>query len=670
MKLATSFILGAFLLPAQKQVDDPFLGWMDKIAQAQLQAREDAIAQIHTVADAERRKAVVHAKILEALGGLPSYSGPLNARVTGSIQADGYVIEKVVYESLPGYYATGNVYRPNRPGRYPAVLLQAGHTQEGKAEPQVLGANLALKGFVSLAFDPVGQGEREQTFDPQLQEPAAGWSVNEHVHAEAQSQLVGEGVARYFIWDAMRSIDYLVSRPDVDSSRIGAAGCSGGGALTTFVGGLDSRLKAVIPACFPNSYRMMFAGENNPGSEMSIPRHIALGLDTADFVELSAPTPWLIQATEHDYFPPASAKLVYDEARRWYGLYGADDKIAFFVGPGPHGTPLESREAVYQWLIRWLKGGQGDYHEQKVKIYPNFDLLATKTGRVEDLPGSRKLYQLILDDLHAKRKQGTLDELRAELRRLKIPTDGSAPAMKVLDESDGEGFRNQNVQFESEPGIEVGGRLYVPSQPGRKPAVLLLAGTLSNKLAEGMAKQGRVVLKFSPRMSRGQDDRRPFLGDYLTNTRADQIGLNLPAMRAHDILRAVDLLAARSDVDPDSIHAAGQGVPGIWLLLAAAADPRIRKVWLDKTPFSLLQPLDATMNTHLSDAVVPGFALHWDLRDLVKAMGERPVMWTDPTNFMGRVVSLGPGYRYRWVLGDIWELADAQDQEYAAELLK
>ena len=96
-------------------------------------------------------------------------------------------------------------------------------------------------------------------------------------------------------------------------------------------------------------------------------------------------------------FPACPARLVYEEANRWYGLYGAEDRVAFFVGPGPHGTPLVSREAVYQWLIRWLNGGQGDYHEQPVKIYPNYELLVTKTGRVEDVPGSRKLYQLILD---------------------------------------------------------------------------------------------------------------------------------------------------------------------------------------------------------------------------------------------------------------------------------
>jgi cephalosporin-C deacetylase-like acetyl esterase len=673
MRVSISLIAAALLyfLPVQAQGpgEDPLLRWMDKIAQEQLQVRENEIAAVRTMADAERRKAVVRRKILAALGGLPDYAGPLNARVTGQIQADGYVIEKVIYESLPGYYVTANLYRPNQPGRYPAVLLQAGHTQEGKAEPQLLAANLALKGFVSLAFDPAGQGEREQTYDPQLKAPAAGWSTNEHIHAGAQASLVGEGLARYYIWDAKRSIDYLISRPEVDAARLGAAGCSGGGALTTFIGGLDSRLKAVIPACFPNSYRLLFSG-SNPHSEMTLPQHVFLGLDTADFVELSAPTPWLIQATEQDYFTPPGAKLVYEEARRWYRLYDAEDKIAYFVGPGGHGTPLVSREAVYRWLIRWLNDGRGDIHERPAKIYNNYELQVTKTGRVEDEPGSRKLYQVILDTLHAKRKQGTTAELLTELRSLKIPTDGSAPAVKVLDEADGGGFRNQHIRFESEPGIEIDARLYVPSSSGKKPAVLLLAGRLSDLLAEKIAKTGRVVLKLEPRRSVAFDDRRPYVGDWLANTRADQIGVSLPGKRAHDILRGVDLLCARQDVDASSIRAAGQGVKGIWLLLAAAVDPRIRKVWLDRTPYSILEALHNTLNTSLSDAVIPGFALHWDLQDLTKAMGDRRVMWTDPVNWMGRVVSAGPRFQYRWVLGDLTDMSDAQDTEYAQELMK
>jgi hypothetical protein len=141
-------------------------------------------------------------------------------------------------------------------------------------------------------------------------------------------------------------------------------------------------------------------------------------------------------------------------------------------------------------------------------------------------------------------------------------------------------------------------------------------------------------------------------------------------MRAHDILRGVDLLAARSDVDAASIRAMARGVKGIWLLLAAATDARIGKIWLDRTPYSLGLALQNSMNTDLFEVVIPGFVLHWDLDDLVKAVGDRPVLWTDPTTWMRRVAGLGPPYQYRYVLGDTTDFSDAQDVAYINEFLR
>jgi cephalosporin-C deacetylase-like acetyl esterase len=662
-------------LCSQQAAQDPLLRWMDQVAQQQLQRREDAVAGIRNVADAERRKQSVREILLSLIGGLPDYSGPLNPSIRGRIQTGKYTIEKVIFESLPGFYVTANLYRPNQPGRYPGVLLQAGHTQEGKPEGQRLAANLALQGFVVLAFDPVGQGEREQTYDRRVDKALAGWSVPEHIQAGAQSLLAGESVARYFIWDAKRALDYLASRSDVDAARLGAVGCSGGGALTAFIGALDTRLKAVAPACFINSYRLLFAGAN-PDSEMSLPNLLFRGLDMADYIEMSAPTPWLILATEGDYFTPAGAKLVYEEARRWFGLYGAEDKLRFFIGGGPHGTPLETREAVYQWMNRWLKDGRGDFHEQPVKIYNNYELLVTASGHVDDEPGSRKLHELILDGYRARKRQGTIPELIAELQRLNIPSKGAAPEVRVLEESDGPEGRRQRVRFESEPGVEIGGRLYLPRASERRPAVLLVADKTSNAsilptaaVAERIAREGRVVLELETRDAPGEGE-RPFVGNWLTNARANQIGRNLPAMRAHDILRGVDLLAARKEVDASSIRAAARGVKGIWLLLAAATDTRIGKVWVDRTPYSLRAALENAMNTDLFDAVIPGFALHWDLTDVTKAMGNRPVLWTDPTNWMGRPVPLGAPFQYRYILGDTTDLQDAQDDAYIKELIR
>jgi hypothetical protein len=141
-------------------------------------------------------------------------------------------------------------------------------------------------------------------------------------------------------------------------------------------------------------------------------------------------------------------------------------------------------------------------------------------------------------------------------------------------------------------------------------------------------------------------------------------------MRAHDIVRGIDLLAARKDVRTHSIRAAGRGLKGAWLLLAAAADPRIAKLWLDRTPHSLRAAIGRPLNTDLFEAVIPGFALRWDLEDLVKAIGGRPVMWTDPTNWMRKIAPVGPSFRYRYVLGDTTDLAGEQDGRFLEEFLR
>ena len=306
-RLATAFCLTAFVCLPQSPPADPFLGWLDRIAQQQLDGRERAVAAIRTTADADRRKAIVRAKLTELIGGLPTYEGPLNARVTGRLQSDTHTIEKVIFESLPGFYITANLYRPNLPGRYPAVLVPAGHTQEGKAEVQIVAANLAAKGYIALAYDPIGQGEREQTYLPVLGRALAGGGGNEHLELGARSILIGQSVARYFIFDAKRAVDYLVSRPDVDSARIGVTGCSGGGAITTYVGVFEPRVKAAAPGCSINSFRTLFTGPT-ADSEMSLPEFLASGLDAADFFETAAPLPWLMMATTEDYFRPRRAR--------------------------------------------------------------------------------------------------------------------------------------------------------------------------------------------------------------------------------------------------------------------------------------------------------------------------------------------------------------------------
>ena len=274
-------------------------------------------------------------------------------------------------------------------------------------------------------------------------------------------------------------------------------------------------------------------------------------------------------------------------------------------------------------------------------MYPDHELQVTATGQVENEPGSRALHLLILDELKSRKGEGGQRQLPA------VRTAGTSPPHKVVLESAADGVLVQQLSLESEPGVTLRARLHTPQSSGRKQAVLLLLSKSSEASAAGIARRGRIVLELEPRQSPTGYDSRPYLGDWRTNTRAGMVGRSLALMRAQDIVRGVDLLASKPEVV--DLRAAAGGVQGIWLLLAAAADDRLAKIWLDRTPHSLRSALDTPLTTDLHDAVIPGALLHWDLKDLVQAMGRRTVLWTDPANWMRRTVALGAPYRYRYL---------------------
>ena len=310
-RLAPVLLIAGMTLQAQEPV---FLKWMDDIAQQQLKQRGEKIAAIKTTTAAETRKKYVRAKILELIGGLPDYNGPLNARVTQCTEAERLCDRGRDLREPARPLRHGQLYRPQAAGTYPGILLPLGHWEYGKPAVQQISTNLALKGFVVFTYDPLGQGERLQAFDARLGRSVAGGSVEQHFMAGAQSMLMGQSFARYRIWDAKRSLDYLMSRPEVDREKIGCTGCSGGGTITTYISALDSRIKVAAPACYMNSFKTLFTGSVGD-SEQSVPGFLASGLDQTDYVELFAPKPWLMISTEKDFFTPAGAKQVYDEAQ-------------------------------------------------------------------------------------------------------------------------------------------------------------------------------------------------------------------------------------------------------------------------------------------------------------------------------------------------------------------
>jgi hypothetical protein len=186
--------------PEQAAPRRDLIAYLNALAFSDLDRREAEVARIDTRAAAEKRKAENRRTVLRLIGGLPARSGPLAAKSYGTVEGDGFRIEKITYESLPGFRVTANVYLPTRgKGPYPAVLLTAGHDPSGKTGQYSFGANLARAGIASLAYDPISEGERMQYFDPATGASKVGRVTGEHSHAGLQTLLLGDHVARYFV---------------------------------------------------------------------------------------------------------------------------------------------------------------------------------------------------------------------------------------------------------------------------------------------------------------------------------------------------------------------------------------------------------------------------------------------------------------------------------------
>src|SRR5262249_1203950 len=175
--------------------------------------------------------------------GLPERHA-LSPVVVRTTQRDGYRIENVMFESRPNFWVTGNLYIPDGKGPFPAVISPCGHYQLARMDPEYQFAylNMVKAGFVVLGYDPIGQGERRQYWNPETGQSDFTVPTDEPSMPGQVLLLMGQDLTHYRVWDGMRAIDYLETRAEVDPKRIGCAGHSGGGTLTLFISALDERV--------------------------------------------------------------------------------------------------------------------------------------------------------------------------------------------------------------------------------------------------------------------------------------------------------------------------------------------------------------------------------------------------------------------------------------------
>lgn len=340
--------------------------------------------------------------LLGMLGDLPSEKTPLNPRVTGRVQMQGLHIEKLLFESLPGVYVTALVYVPESgPKKHPAVLVPSGHSTNGKVHYQDLGQRLALQGYVVISWDAVGQGERSQFFDAKTGKSRYNLICAEHAVLGNLAYLAGTNLARWEIWDGIRALDYLLTRPDVDFDRINITGTSGGGTQTAYIAALDKRIKVAVPSCYITALPMRVYNRifQDPDSdpEQDLYGMISEGIDHPGLLLLMYPRPVFVAAAVLDFFPIEGTLKTVRELTALYSRFGHADRIGIHEGYHGHQYSPENQEAAFRFLNHF-NGVPERRDLPAVKELDEKSLQCTRTGQVMlDFPNARSLMVEIRD---------------------------------------------------------------------------------------------------------------------------------------------------------------------------------------------------------------------------------------------------------------------------------
>ena len=622
-----------------------------------LDERAQVVSRLSTQADLKERQRYVRERMWSYLGGQPERT-PLNARVVGTLDRGDYRIEKIVFESRPGFYVTANLYLPKSGAPpYPAILYPLGHESGAKAHQawQRTLASLARRGFVCLTWDPLGQGERVQMYDEDLHNSKALASTTEHTFIGTECLLTGTHIAQYTIWDGMRALDYLLARPEVDPKRVGCTGNSGGGTHTSYLSALDDRIQVAAPSCYITSWRRMLESIGPQDAEQVFPMFIKDGLDYPDYIYAFAGKPFLMLTAIRDFFPIGGARATFAEVRQTLNKLDLASHIDMFEYDDGHGYNKPRREAGYRWFTRWLEGSENREPEAPLKLATSEELDCTPTGQVStSFPGAADVFSInrkLAEQLRSNRHPSA-DDVRTrakELAHYEPPAESPRTASYGL--LTRPACRVEKLTYESEPGITVPALLFVPAQgAARKPAVIFADArgkSAAAAEAEELAKQGYMVLAPDLRgfgetqasIDRRDNFSRPF-GDYKSAMTALLVGKTMAGMRAADVAAGVALLAARGDADTSHLAVVGRGGAALPALFAALFDNRITSLAVDGMLVSYQAVVTERMHQGVVEQVIPSALKYFDLPDVISALSPRRVAIFNGVNPLGQELTV------------------------------
>ncbi len=627
-----------------------------KTAYQHLDNRAERVAAIKSLDDWKKRQNLLRQTLADVIGRFPEKT-PLNARVTGIRKKDGYRIENIIFESQPGFYVTSSLFIPENASKAPAVIYCSGHSETGYRSYQNILVNLVKKGFVVFAFDPIGQGERLQYYNAEKRKSDVGGPTSEHSYVGAQAFITGNTLANTMIWDGIRALDYLITRPEVDSSRIGITGRSGGGTQSSYIAAMEPRIKAAAPENYITDMTRIFQTIGPQDAEQIFPRGISNGLDMADLLTVRAPKPALLIATSMDMFPIKGVEESSREVSRIYQAYGHPGSFNMVSDDGPHASTKKNRESMYAFFQKTLNN-PGDSTDLTIPVLSKEDLQVTKDGQI-----STSLQSITVFDLNARNvdmRMQSLETLRETashlsqiLSRAKSLSAYEEPAIAAaplfVGRSPRKGYGVEKYILTEQQDYPIPYLLFKPDRPSGKGVLYLNPGGNQADAAVGgpiefLVNNGITVL-VPDLIGYGEMGQGIFRGDsnisnvpYNTWFAAILVGKSIVGLHASDAVKLSRILMEEKGITEVSGLAKREFTPV--LLHAAAFEPRINRIALIE-PYSSYRSV--VKNYRYSPAflysTVPAAIGQYDLPDLAASLAPRKLLIAGCTEGSGGSVN-------------------------------
>ncbi|MBX2871311.1 MAG: acetylxylan esterase [Saprospiraceae bacterium] len=633
-----------------QNLDQSWYKHLHHLADRYLDERAEKVNACETKEAWLKRKKYLQEQLLASVGGLPEKT-PLHPEVIEILERKTFTVEKLLYQSLPGYYVTACLFLPKkRQQPAPAVIYCSGHTREGFRSPTYQGVilNLVEKGFVVLAFDPIGQGERYQYLDAEGQ-PNRGGPTNEHSYAGVQAMLTGASIARYMINDGIRAVDYLLSRPEVDSKRIGITGRSGGGTQSAYIAAFDSRILAVAPENYITSFRRIWQSNGPQDAEQNFLAAMQRGLEHADLLAIRVPKPTLVLTTTRDIFSIQGARETRAEVEEIYRLYEAEDQLLWAEDDAGHQSTKNNREAMYGFFQRILQL-PGDSTDHEVEVFTEEELRISRTGQVRTAVESKAVFDVNKEEFLAQEKDTQHTEaLRSAIQEsLQLaPSISESQAVftgRIL--RDGYRIEKYFLEFSDEhypiPFLHIRSAsastglivLYLNSQG--KSAALDPGGEIEQLLEAGFQVVAPDLLNVGELRSTFRGDSHIEGVDYNLILGSSLVGTSLPALQAEDLVHLLDYLQdKRSKSSAKVIVMADRGLCTPLLHVAAIRND-FSHVLLKEPLVSLQNLLDTRRYLpELSYEIVPNLLNNYDLSDLMSSTQASSLTVINPRSAAG-----------------------------------